>query len=113
MIRSTALAAALLLAAPASAQVGKEFSVNDCVFQPFTPWYSTGEGLLISTVTCHVGPSRRISYYHDSHVAVDCRRRQVNFWETFESGEPAWGQWRDGKLEGWDKLITYVCGADQ
>lgn len=77
----TAIAGLVQLAAEAgNAQIGTPFSMNDYPYQPFVASWPTGERVLTSSVTCHIGPNRRYSDSIDNPIAINCDRRQVN-WE--------------------------------
>lgn len=108
----------LLAAGAGNAQTGTQFSMNDCVYQPFVASWGTGERVLTSSVTCHIGPNRRASDIIDNPIAIDCDRLQVNWWDPigFAVGpnpKPAgWAGWRKPSAN-MKPVVAYVCAASK
>jgi hypothetical protein len=109
---------ALLAAGAGNAQIGTQFSINDCLYQPFVTSWRSGERVLTSTVTCHIGPNRRGSDIVDNPVAINCDRRQVNWWDPIglpvgpNPQPPGWVGWRTPSAD-MNPVVDYVCAAGQ
>jgi hypothetical protein len=114
-----AIAGLVLLAAEAgNAQVGTPFSMNDCLYQPFVASWRTGERVLTSSVTCHIGPNRRATDIIDNPIAINCDRRHVNWWDPIglpagpKPQPPGWAGWQTPS-DDMKPVVDYVCAAGQ
>jgi hypothetical protein len=117
-LQAAAVGLVLLAAGAGNAQVGTPFSMNDCLYQPFVASWRTGERVLTSSVTCHIGPNRRASDIIDNPVAINCDRLQVNWWDPIglpvgpNRKPPGWAGWRTPAAD-MKPVVAYVCAAGQ